>query len=432
MAMNLLISTLFVIGVAGLASMAWLLYKLRRRYMPRWLISYLRQTPRRRKICRRQPVHLLLCVADHFEPELGDAPPEVREARVDLWIRNYPRLFAGFRDSDGRPPRHTFFYPLEAYDSAYLDALACLCHQGLGEVEVHLHHDGDCAPALRQRLLAYKRLLADRHGLLARDRHSGELAYGFIHGNWALDNSRPDGRWCGVNNELEVLRQTGCYADFTMPSAPDEPTQTRKINSIYYACGHPQRPKGHDWGIDVGRSPATKDALLLIQGPLLLDWSRRKWGCLPRIENGCLQGNQPPTMQRVELWLRARVQVPSRPDWFFVKLHTHGCNPWNQQVLLGEPMIRFHQSLAERARQDANFHFHYVTAREMFNLVKAAEASWTGPVADALDYQLLWNGIPTRPEVVNHCPEILSKEQFRQVSPARPVLTKVNSLGSSL
>jgi len=133
------------------------------------------------------------------------------------------------------------------------------------------------------------------------------LAYAFIHGNWALDNSRPDGRWCGVNNELDILRETGCYADFTFPSAPS-PTQTRKINSIYYAVDDPARPKSHDWGIDVGRGPAPVNGLLLIQGPLLLDWRRRKWGLLPGVENGCIQGNQIPTIRRLETWLRARVQ----------------------------------------------------------------------------------------------------------------------------
>jgi hypothetical protein len=33
-----------------------------------------------------------------------------------------------------------------------------------------------------------------------------------------------------------------------------------------------------------------------------------------------------------------------------------------------------------------------VTAREMFNLVKAAEAGWIGSVVDVLDYRYLWNG----------------------------------------
>ena len=60
---------------------------------------------------------------------------------------------------------------------------------------------------------------------------------------------------------------------------------------------------------------------MLIQGPLLLNWSQRKYGLLPRLENACLQASQPAADARIDLWLRARVQVPMRPDWFFVKLH---------------------------------------------------------------------------------------------------------------
>ncbi len=89
--------------------------------------------------------------------------------------------------------------------------------------------------------------------------------------------------------------------------------------------------------------------------------------------------------------MRARVQFPARPDWFFVKLHAHGAPQESHEALLGEPMVRFHQDLARRAREDAHFHYHYVTAREMFNLVKAAEAGWQGSVAAARDYQLVSN-----------------------------------------
>src|SRR5207248_2543051 len=113
-------------------------------------------------------------------------------------------------------------------------------------------------------------------------------------------------------------------------------------------------------------------------------------------ENGCIQGNQPPTIERLRLWLKARVQVPSRPDWYFVKLHTHGAPEGNQQVLLGEPMLRFHDSLAQLAQQDANFQFHYVTAREMYNLVRAAEAGWKGTVLEARDFELRWNAARSR------------------------------------
>ena len=137
-------------------------------------------------------------------------------------------------------------------------------------------------------MLAYKELLHRRHGLLARHKETGELMYGFIHGNWALCNSRPDGRWCGVNGELDVLRATGCYADFTMPSAPTN-TQTSTINSIYYAADVPGRCKSHDRGLRarVGAAPPAEH-LSMIQGPLELDWSRRKFGILPRIENADL------------------------------------------------------------------------------------------------------------------------------------------------
>jgi hypothetical protein len=359
--------------------------------MDRWLLPYLAQASKRRRPQKGKPLHLLLCLADHFEPKWGQAPMEVADARLATWVEQYPRALGRFNDSDGRPPRHSFFVPLEEYEPDHLEALAELCRQGYGEVEVHLHHDNDGSESLRQNLNDYKELLVGRHGLLSRHRDTGQLAYGFIHGNWALDNSRPDGRWCGVNNELDILRETGCYADFTLPSAPS-PTQTRKINSIYYAVDDPDRPKSHNWGTDVGGAPAPAHALLLIQGPLLLDWGRRRRGLLPGVENGCIQNNQLPSLRRLELWLRARVQVPTRPDWFFVKLHTHGAKECNQKVLLGEPIIRFHQALAQRARKDAHFHYHYVTAREMFNLVKAAEAGWSGSVEDALDYQLVWNG----------------------------------------
>lgn len=387
--MNPLPVLVLVVVVTGAAL---LLRAARRRALDRWLVSYLVQAARRPGR-RRGPVHVLLCIADHYEPRWGGADAETARRRVESWVQDYPRLFGGFRDSDGRPPRHTFFFPIDEYDPEHLDALAGLCRQGYGEIEIHHHHDHDTAEALRERLQDFKALFAERHGLLPRDRRTGALAYGFVHGNWALDNSRPDGRHCGVNNELDVLRETGCYADFTLPSAPN-PSQVRKINSLYYAVDDPDRPGSHETGVDVGAGPPPDDALLLIQGPLVLDWRRRKGALLPfpRVENGCLQSNQPAHIDRLDAWLRARVQVPTRPDWVFVKLYTHGTPEVNQQVLLGEPMVQFHRELAGRAAADPDFHVHYVSAREMFNLVKAAEAGWSGTVAEARDYLLVWDG----------------------------------------
>jgi hypothetical protein len=359
------------------------------------LLPYCWQWRQRGAPGRDEPVHVLICIADHYEPKGGGATPHLARKRVERWADDYPRQLGGFRDSDGRPPRHSFFYPIEEYDPEYLDSLADLCRAGFAEVEIHLHHDHDTAEELRARLLEFKHILAERHGLLSRHRETGEVLYGFIHGNWALDNARPDGRWCGINNELDILRETGCYADFTLPAAPD-PSQTAKINSIYYAVDDPQRPKSHDAGTDVGMATRPPGSLMLIQGPLLLNWRRRKWGIFPRLENGCLQGSQLPSLERLKLWLTARVQVRSRPDWFFVKLHAHGAMEASHDALLGAPMREFHGALASYAREHPSFHFHYVTAREMYNLARAAEDGWTGSVDAARDYELLPNAhVPT-------------------------------------
>ena len=54
-------------------------------------------------------------------------------------------------------------------------------------------------------------------------------------------------------------------------------------------------------------------------------------------------------------------------------------------------MVKFHEDLARLAQENPKFHFHYVTAREMVNLIKAAQANYGGPVAGALDWELVSN-----------------------------------------
>src|SRR5262245_13167810 len=78
--------------------------EVRRRRMNRWLGSYLAQTPRRWSRPRSRETHLILCIADHYEPMRGGAPLDVARARVGRWVRDYPARLGGFRDSDGRPP----------------------------------------------------------------------------------------------------------------------------------------------------------------------------------------------------------------------------------------------------------------------------------------------------------------------------------------
>ncbi|MCX8089768.1 MAG: hypothetical protein N3I86_02375 [Verrucomicrobiae bacterium] len=339
-----------------------------------WLPAYL---SRPRRPLPDGTLDLLFAVCDHFEPR-HDADPATARERVRRWQQIWPALIAPFRDADGVPPRHTFFYPIEQYDPELLSPLTELCSATGAEVEVHLHHDQDSATGLRARLERGKADLA-RHGLLSRDAH-GNPRFGFIHGNWALDHSHPQGRHCGVPEELDVLLATGCYADFTMPSAPD-PTQTRTINSLYYATEN-GLPKSHDSGCPARVRNRNADpppnGLLCVQGPLALNWQRRKFGLLPRIENGALTGANPPRPDRMRLWVRLHIHVAGQPNWLFIKLHTHGGVPRNMLTLLGEPMCRFWEHALTHYNDGRRFRLHFVTAREMVNILHAAEDGHTG------------------------------------------------------
>lgn len=337
------------------------------RAFDRWLLPWLLQSRRRHPGGRRR---VLLAVCDHFEP-FHHTDRSGALDRMAVWRREFPRMVERFRDAGGHPPKHTFFYPVEQYDAAVIDSLAALCRETGSEVEIHLHHDRDTPGGLEAKLEQGKRDLGG-HGLLSRDA-DGAVRYGFIHGNWALNHSHPQGRGCGVDREIPILRRTGCYADFTMPSAPS-PTQARVVNTIGYLDDLPgRRALDELTPAAVGRTAGLRHdpgRLLMIQGPLALNWGRRKWGLAPRVENGDLTGSNPPTAQRLAVAVRQGVAVAGREDWLFVKYHTHGGIEPNASMLLGAAMRAFHESIAALG---SDLTVHYVTAREMANLAHAAE-----------------------------------------------------------
>ena len=318
---------------------------------------------------------LFFCICDHFEPYWNQATTEVARQRINRWLREYPQCAEKHKDHNGNILKYSFFYPEEEYRKDDVEELAGLCRAGLGEVEIHLHHDNDTSENLRKTLVEFKKRLRGDHGLLSLHEEAKVISYGFIHGDWALDNSRPDGRCCGVNDEINILRDTGCYADFTMPSAPSD-TQTRKVNGIYYAVDNPIRPKSHDTGIDAAVG-VRGEGLLLVQGPLGLDWHRRRYGIFPGIENGSLMGNHGPTMERICLWVDERIHVTGRPQWSFVKVYSHGAQEHVMDMLFDDGGFDSLFSGIEMFARDRKIRLHYVSAREMVNVIIAAEAGAT-------------------------------------------------------
>jgi hypothetical protein len=132
----------------------------------------------------------------------------------------------------------------------------------------------------------------------------------------------------------------------------------------------------------------------MIQGPLLLNWRQRKHRFLPRLENGDLTALRPPTLERLWRWLAAGVRVAGQEHWRFVKLHTHGAQEANASMLLGEPMRQFHAGLARLAAEYDWFHYYYVTAREMAQLVHALVADAAGPSPASVLDQLRRGQLP--------------------------------------
>jgi hypothetical protein len=317
------------------------------------------------------PTQIYFSICDHFEPYRNKADRNTARKRIQKWIAEYPKIAEKHLDVDGQPLKYSFFYPAEEYREDDLVEIANLCHAGFGEVEVHLHHDNDTPENLRKTLLDYKRRLYEKHALLSVNKETADISYGFIHGNWALDNSRSDGRWCGVNNEINILAETGCYGDFTMPSAPSD-TQTRKVNSIYYAIDDPQRPKSHNTGKDVAIGKKG-EGLLMIQGPLGLTWQNRKYGLFPRIENGGLLANNPPTMERIKSWIKAGISVKDAPEQIFIKIYTHGAQENMIKMLFDDGGLEKIFYCFNKITANSEIGLHYLSAREMANVILAIE-----------------------------------------------------------
>tara|TARA_B110000211_G_scaffold164576_1_gene185770 strand:+ start:2648 stop:3811 length:1164 start_codon:yes stop_codon:yes gene_type:complete len=358
-----LLLSLFIIGI--------FIFVVRKKEMQTWLPTYVKQGffPNKKFV---GPKHIMFCFVDHYEPQwMNKDNINLERERVDRWMTDYPIMAAQYTDADGYHPKHSFFFPEEEYRKEHLDKLSDLCARGFGEIEIHLHHENDTSDNLRATLTNFAELLYKDHGALSLDPETGKPTYAFIHGNWALDNSHAHGHWCGVNDELIILKETGCYADFTFPS-PDT-TQPAMVNCIYYAKDDPVKPKSYNKGRKVKKGGSSWGDLMIVQGVLKLNWQNRKFGIIPKIEQSDVRNTLPPSKERVDMWVDQAIHIENRPDWIFIKVHTHGTQETSMETLLGKPINEMHQHLNAKYNDGKNYFLHYVSSREMYNIIKAAE-----------------------------------------------------------
>jgi hypothetical protein len=359
-----------VFGSLYLAATA---YRISRDRLDIWLPDYVSWTLAAAPTAHK-PIHLFLFFTDHYEPAS-------RAAIVERWVKEYPPFAMRHRDSGGRPVQHTWFYPIEQPRDEYLVALRGLVAAGYGEVELHLHHaydDWDSALHRYQAGITY----LQKFGFLKTV--DNQTRFAFIHGNNSLDNSR-GAVHCGVSRELSLLNKLGCFADFTFPNAND-PAQPPLVNRIYDAVDN-DRPKSYERGIAlaVGRPPSGD--LTIFTGPLVIRPTINPRKLFWEIDNGDLHPTYPARETRVDSWVRANIHVEGRPEWVFIKLSSHAAasDEYADEVL-GPHFDRTLAYLESHYNDGRNYVLHYITAREAFNLARAAADGVQGDPAKYMDW----------------------------------------------
>ena len=330
-----------------------------------WLPDYIRWAWSRPHSLPK-PIHVFFLIGDHFEPG-------VNLSLTERWQNEYPALADRHHDSGGRRLQHTWFYPVEQKIDENMQALRGFAAQGYGETELHLHHFND---TYESGLVRYKSGIAYLQKYGFAKTVDGGTHFAFIHGNSGLDNSLGP-RLCGINTELRLLRDLGCFADFTFPNIGDE-SQPSLVNQIYEATDD-ERPKSYDRGARLSVNRHASGDLLMFTGPVLIQPSFNARQLFWSIETSDLHPNYPASRNRVDLWMQAAIHIEGRPDWIFIKISFHGAqSPEALEASIGPEFDRALSYLESRYNDGRNYVLHYVTAREAYNLARAAEANRQG------------------------------------------------------
>ena len=331
----------------------------------KWCLSYVKNSLQKRG---KKPIHIFFCLVDHYEPGNGLVSKDIEIKRVKELLKKYPHIAKNHKDFYGNVPKRSWFFPPHYHRYYNLRNLVTLCEQGYGEIELHLHHGKhkpDTAENLRNTILQ----CIEEYGIFGIFGESdGAKKYGFIHGDWALDNSRGN-KYCGVNNEITILKETGCYADFTHPSLIE--TNPSQINSIYYATDDPKKPKSYNYGEITKKNGEKTGDIMIIQGPLFpFFMSRKIWNL--SILGDVINESTSFSEKRVDAWIKTNICVDGANEAIFVKTHVHGAT--SKQNLLGKNIGKIYEYLETDYNDGKNYILHYVTSREVYNIIKAIES----------------------------------------------------------
>ena len=336
-----------------------------------WLPHYLRQQSRYRRTQPGPDRHLIFTFVDHFEPSRAAGERGVEMVRD--WCRRNVEISKPVVDDDGLHPQHTWFYRYDYPNFDCLRELSRSVYDGFGEIEFHLHHGHDTSETFREKIEAGKKWFGTAGAMRAVG--TGQAHFAYIAGNWALANGQEDASKSGVDEEIVLLRDAGCYADFTFP-AFGERSQTRQVNDLYYAV-HSDRVRCYETGPQVAVGQPQRGDLMIFQGPLYIAFGRG------HVDYAAVEDYAPYFEGRCKSWIKAGVSVEGMPDWVFVKVHTHGMQ--SAATVVGNSAALMYKDVV-RIAHERGFKVHFTNAREAYNIAKAAEAGLKGNPAQYRDY----------------------------------------------
>lgn len=367
-------AALFLAGIVALVAATAYRITTRKYYL--FLNDYIRWARQQPALVSGgRPTHVFFLLTDHFEPD-WDAD------RVAIWAERYAKIAAAHRDSDGRPPQHTWFFPAEQASTPVLDIMQRMTAAGWGEVELHYHHSRDTSDILAPRLRTGIAFL-QKYGFI--ETIDGRTQFAFIHGNFGLDNGNGP-MMCGVNDEIRMLRELGCFADFSFPSLFND-AQPATVNSIYAVRDDPAQPKSYDVRLPLSTLRDGSADLMLFEGPLIFSWSGTMRRLFVDLDDGDIHPGMPASPLRVDRWIRANVHVEQRPDWVFVKTFAHGAStPEEADAVLGLDFDEMLTYLERHYNDGRRYVLHYVTARQAYNLARAAADGKTGEPEQYLNW----------------------------------------------
>jgi hypothetical protein len=107
---------------------------------------------------------------------------------------------------------------------------------------------------------------------------------------------------------------------------------------------------------------------MIFEGPSAITWT----GAL---EYGAVESYALPTQERINGWIRANIHVLDRPEWVFIKVYSHGIQ--SEKDILDKHLTSMLSDI-ENICKKRKISLHYVTAREAYNIVMAAEDGMKG------------------------------------------------------